>query len=171
MNGNCFPIFVVFGLISHVSFQRYSLFSPLKLISFSFPFQIAHASVNESPKYSGCDFDLVEEEPSILEYLSDECQKLSLDKQSDEYKTVLQEAHAFADFETKLSEYERRKDPNAAIIPDGSGIPQKQWTLRNEIYTKNNFFQCIKPHTLLKDVMGCMIDLRKNMSDSVVLGE
>lgn len=130
--------------------------------------QIAYASVNDSPKYSGCDFDLVEEEPSILEYLSDECKKLSLNKQSDEYKAVLQEAHAFADFQTKLSEYERRKDPNAPTSPDGSGIPQKQWAFRNETYTKNNFFQCIKPQSPLKDVMECMINLRTNMSDSIV---
>lgn len=125
--------------------------------------------MNDSPKYSGCDFDLVEEEPSILEYLSDECKKLSLNKQSDEYKAVLQEAHAFADFQKKLNEYERRKDPNAATNLDGSGIPQKQWTFRNEIYTKNNFFQCIIPQSPLNDVMECMINLRKNMSDSIVL--
>lgn len=168
MNGNCFLFCFIFGLISHVSFQRYSIFSTVNHILFTSQFQIAHASGHESPKYSGCDFDLVEEEPCILEYLSDECKKLSLNKQSDEYKIVLQEAHAFADFQSKLSEYERRKDPNAAISPDGSGVPQKQWAFRNEIYTKNNFFQCIKPHSLLKDVMSCMINLRENMSDSVV---
>lgn len=136
-------------------------------ISFISHFQITLVrGTAQIPKYLGCDFDLIEQQPSIIEYLSDECKTLSVNQESDEYKILLQEAHAFANFHKKLSQYEQQKDPNGTI---GDGIPEKQWALRNEIYSKNNFFQCIKSKSILKDIMICMINLRKNMSDSIVL--
>lgn len=167
MKRNLCCILIAFAIVSQVSCSVNPTMAFVNRILTPFNFQIA--LVRGSAKYSGCDFDLVEREPSILEYLSDECKKWSVDKESDEYKLLLQEAHAFADFESKLSRYEQMKDPNTSISSDGSGIPQKQWAFRNEIYSKNHFFQCIKPGSILTDIMNCVINLRKNMSDSIVL--
>lgn len=94
---------------------------------------------------------------------------MSVNKESDEYKLLHQEARAFAEFNTKLNKYEQQKDPNNAVSSDGTGIPPKQWTFRNEIYSKNHFFQCLKPNAILKDIMNCMINLRRNMNESIVL--
>lgn len=154
---------VIFSLILHVSLAHIFLNTDCEWLLF-LNFQMIH--VHGSAKFSGCDFDLLEQNPSIIEYLSDECKTLSADKTSDEYKLLLQEAHSYANFQLKLSEYERRKNPNTN---PSDGIPQKQWAFRNEIYRKNHFFQCIKPNTALKDIMNCVINLRKNMSDSIVL--
>lgn len=82
---------------------------------------------------------------------------------------MLEGAQAFAGFNNKLGAYEKQKDPDAVTEPDGSGIPKKQWAFRNETYTKYNFFQCIRPNSALKDVMNCVINLRTQMINSIVL--
>lgn len=135
-----------------------------------FPYQFQCAADDGSAKFSGCDFDLTEKDPRLLNYLSDECQQIARNnKASEEYKVLLQEALVFADVQRQLDAYERRKNPNVPIEPDGSGIPQKQWEMRNKIYSTNHLFQCIKPNASHEEIMNCVIRLRKNMSDSIAL--
>lgn len=105
-----------------------------------------------------CDFDLIEINASIAQYLPDECKGIS--SGSDIYNKMLEESLLFQEFDDQLNEYEAQLD-TAYVTGSEDAVPEKQWALRFEIY--NGAVPCGNRSDTQAAYVDCLIAERESM--------
>lgn len=105
-----------------------------------------------------CDFDLIEIDASIAQYLPEECRGIS--SGSDIYNRMLEESLQFQKFDDQLNEYEATLDPTY-VAGSEDAVPEKQWEFRFELY--NGKVQCENQSDTQATYVDCLIAERQIM--------
>lgn len=105
-----------------------------------------------------CDFDLIEIDPSIAQYLPDECHDIQ--SGSDIFNRMLEESLEFQKFDDLLKEYEANLD--TMYVPGSEdAVPEKQWADRFQIY--NGIVPCGNQSETQSTYLDCLITVRQTM--------
>lgn len=105
-----------------------------------------------------CDFDLLQEDPSILEHLPTECKKAY--QNVDLANKMRYESKLFQEFQDKLTKYEIENSDD----PD-SEMSQK-WDFRFSLYNNTPTRECYTNSTL-NELTDCLIRNRLDMMDEI----
>lgn len=111
-----------------------------------------------------CDFDLLDINENIAQYLPKECRDVSSD--SDIYNIMLEEARLFKQFDDQLNEYEETLD--TTYVPGSEdAVPEKQWASRFKFY--NESIPCENRSDTQATYFECLIAERKTLTAKFVL--
>lgn len=105
-----------------------------------------------------CDFDLIEINQSIAQYLPDECRNIS--SGSDIYNQMLKEALQFQEFDDQLNKYEATLD-TTYVQGSEDAVPEKQWALRFQLYNETE--PCTNRSETQATYIDCLMAERQTM--------